>query len=247
MSWLRWIAGIGDATLVSRKKPRDPLDQLAAILRHQATDLVLDVGANRGQYARMLREHGYRGRIRSFEPLPEPHAELSRAASADPLWEVEARLALGDVDGKVTIERSLESDMSSVLPQSTLLREISPSSAITERLEVEARRLDTLGLGSLNRGHLKIDVQGFEPQVLDGATGILDRLASVQLEMALLPVYKGEIAWREIVDRLDHLGYDLHLVIPGYFERKLARQLQIDGVFVRRQSGIARQERVESI
>ena len=61
--WLRWVAGVGGFDLVSRRKPRDPLLQLAALLAFHRIDLVLDVGANEGQYGAMLRRLGYGGRI----------------------------------------------------------------------------------------------------------------------------------------------------------------------------------------
>ena len=231
--WLRWVAGVGGFDLVSRRKPRDPLHQLAALLAFHRIDLVLDVGANEGQYGAMLRRLGYGGRIQSFEPLPEAHAMLRERACGDPLWEVAPPMALGAENGVVTIERSRESDMSSILPQSPTLERLSPGSAIAERIGVEMRRLDGVALADGDRLHLKVDVQGYEPWVLDGAAGLFDRFVSVQLEMALLPVYEGERSWRAVTDRMEASGFELHLLVPGYFERKLARQLQVDGVFVR--------------
>ncbi|MCB9942512.1 MAG: FkbM family methyltransferase [Geminicoccaceae bacterium] len=233
MNWLQWVAGVGGFDLAARRKPRDPLAQLAAILKFHAIDLVIDVGANVGQYGSMLRRFGYPGRILSFEPLPMAHAQLSRAASGDDRWDVAPPMALGDEGGMIVIEHSSESDMSSILPQSRLLADISPSSMVLERLDVVVNRLDSIDLPAFSRGHLKIDVQGFEPQVLDGARGVIDRMKSVQLEMALVPVYEGEQAWRSAIARMESLGFELHMIIPGYFERKLARQLQVDGVFVR--------------
>ncbi|MEZ5824709.1 MAG: FkbM family methyltransferase [Geminicoccaceae bacterium] len=233
MNWLSWMAGVGGYDLVPRRKPREPLAQLAALLRYHRTDLVIDVGANVGQYGAMLRRLGYGGRILSFEPLPHAHAELTKRAKDDPLWEVASPTALGASNGRVVIEHSAESDMSSILPQSRLLERISPTSAISERIEVEMRRLDSLDPGPFRRAHLKVDVQGFEPQVLEGAEALLPAIGSVQLEMALLPVYDGEISWQAMLADMERRGFELHLIIPGYFERKLARQLQVDGVFVR--------------
>jgi hypothetical protein len=51
--------------------------------------------------------------------------------------------------------------------------------------------------------------------------------------LSLVRCYEGEADWRAMIDRLDALGMVPYLFIPGYFERKLARQLQIDGVFMR--------------
>jgi FkbM family methyltransferase len=50
-------------------------------------DLVVDVGANIGQYGRLLRDWGYDGRILSFEPMRDEYAVLSRVADADGWWE----------------------------------------------------------------------------------------------------------------------------------------------------------------
>jgi len=221
-------------------KPRTGPAQLAAILAHERIDAVLDVGANAGQYGRMLRQEGYAGPILSFEPLPGPRVALAEAASGDALWSLAPPLALGAAAGEVVIEVSAESDMSSILPQTALLRQVSPSSAVTERLTIEAARLDALGHllhPAWHRLHLKVDVQGYEPQVLDGALGLLDRLQTIQLELALAPVYEGELSWRVMVDRMAGLGFAPALILPGYFERKLARMLQVDIVFARDGTG----------
>ena len=225
---------------MTTEKPRTGPARLVAVLAHEAVDAVLDVGANEGQYGRLLRDAGYAGPILSFEPLPGPHAALTAAAAGDPAWRVAPPMALGKVAGEVVIERSAESDMSSILPQSPLLQTLSPSSAVVERLAVPCARLDALGQlldPAWRRLHLKIDVQGFEPHVLAGARGLLPRIATIQLELALQPVYAGEVDWRVMVDRLRDLGFRPALVLPGYFERKLARMLQLDMLFAREATG----------
>ncbi len=225
---------------MSPGKPRDGPAQLACLLAGQRIDAVLDVGANQGQYGSTLRRAGYAGPILSFEPLAEPRVALAQAAGQDPPWRLAPPLALGDSTGDVLIEVSAESDMSSILPQAALLRALSPSSSVLERRRVATGRLDgQLALldPAWRRLHLKIDVQGYEPRVLDGATGLMSRIVTIQLELALEPVYQGETGWRAMVDRLAAAGFRLALVLPGYFERKLGRMLQFDGVFIRHDSG----------
>jgi FkbM family methyltransferase len=222
--------------LTPRKKARPVQAQLIAILERFDISVVLDVGANRGQYGAMLREWGWRGRIVSFEPLGLTHAALARRAAADPTWQVAPRMALGAQDGEAELEVSAESDMSSILPQSPLLRAISPSSAVVRKEMVPLRRLDgVVGpyLSAADRVFLKIDTQGYEPEVLEGAGPLLNRLCGIQLEMSLVPIYEGERDFRTIFDQLTEAGFEPHLLLPGYFERKLARQLQVDGVFMR--------------
>lgn len=73
----------------------DPGLQLVQAMRHFGIDLVLDVGANRGQFAQELRANGFREHIVSFEPLSAAHTELVAAAAKDPAWRVHERVALG--------------------------------------------------------------------------------------------------------------------------------------------------------
>ncbi|MGH6898680.1 MAG: FkbM family methyltransferase [Geminicoccaceae bacterium] len=222
--------------LMPRKKARPLQAQLIAVLDRFEISVILDVGANRGQYGALLREWGYRGRIVSFEPQALAHAALERRAAADPGWQVAPRMALGERDGEVEIEVSAESDMSSILPQSAFLREVSPSSAVTHREPAPLHRLDTVAGPYVEQGDrvfLKIDTQGYEPQVLAGAGALLERLCGIQLEMSLVPIYQGERDFRTTFDQLVAAGFAPYLLLPGYFERKLARQLQVDGVFMR--------------
>jgi FkbM family methyltransferase len=222
--------------LTARTKARPLQAQLVAVLERFGISVVLDVGANAGQYASALREWGYAGRIVSFEPLVEAHARLERRAAADPAWRVAPRMALGDRDGEVEIEVSAESDMSSALPQTDLLRKISPSSRVVGRETVPIRRLDGVVEDYVRADDgvfLKIDTQGYEAQVLAGARRLLPRLRGVQVEMSLVRCYEGERDFRELIDDLADAGFRPFLFIPGYFERKLARQLQLDGVFMR--------------
>jgi FkbM family methyltransferase len=222
--------------LTPRKKAKPLEAQLIAVLERFEIACVLDVGANAGQYGSLLRAWGYRGRIVSFEPLAAAHTRLERRAAADPDWRVAPRVALGERDGEATIEVSAESDMSSILPQTELLRRISPSSKVIGRETVPIRRLDGLATDYLKPDEsvfLKLDTQGFEAQVLAGARQLLPRLRGLQLEMSLVRCYEGERDFRELIDDLGHAGFSPYLFFPGYFEPKLARQLQIDGVFMR--------------
>lgn len=226
--------------LVSDRKLREPMAQLAAALARHQVDAVIDVGANVGQYATGLRTAGWLGPILSFEPLPEAHAVLAARAAADPAWTVAPPLALAERRGTAWLAISAESDMSSLLPQSELLERVSPSSAVRGKVEVELARLDEVGAvmgASWQRMFVKIDVQGAEARVLAGLERLWPRVQGLQVELSLVELYRGERSWREIIDGLAGRGFLPWLVIPGYFSRHLARQLQIDMVLFRDTDG----------
>jgi FkbM family methyltransferase len=206
------------------------------LLRSEAIDLVLDVGANAGQYAQRLRGAGYEHRIVSFEPLAEAFAELQRAATADPLWEVR-RLALGDQDGNAEIHVSANSWSSSLLEMGERHLASAPESAYIAAERVSTARIDSIWdevVARDERPFLKLDVQGFEMHVLRGAADHLDRLAGVQAELALVHLYEGDSLWREVVDHLEAHGFELAGLEPGFEDPQSGRMLQADGIFVRK-------------
>jgi FkbM family methyltransferase len=220
----------------SRRKLKELDAQLVHTLDRHAVDAVIDVGANVGQYAGRLRAAGWAGPILSIEPIPEVHAILTAAAAGDRAWEVAPPFAAGATNAEIALEVSSESDMSSTLPQSPLLREISPTSAVQRRLAVPQRRLDAPGLlleRPWHRLFVKIDVQGAEPAVLTGLAGVWHRVQGIQLELALLPLYQGERPWLDLVSDLARRGFAPYLMFPGYFSRALGRQVQLDMVFYR--------------
>src|SRR5580692_7057782 len=88
---------------------------LRSLLQRLRPAAVLDVGANIGQYGRMLRGIGYAGPIISFEPLGSAHKKLSAAAGAERSWIVAPRAALGSAKGSIEINVSGNSVSSSVL------------------------------------------------------------------------------------------------------------------------------------
>ena len=151
-----------------------PDAQVQALLVHHAIDLVLDVGANAGHYAMSLRRAGYRGHILSFEPLEDAWQRCVAQARADALWTVAPRMALGATERLVEIHVASNSVSSSILPMQEIHRKAAPNSSYVGSQTVDMRRLDQVALtaiGSARRPFLKIDTQGYEREVLEGAHG----------------------------------------------------------------------------
>ncbi len=207
--------------------------QPVPLLRAERVGLVLDVGANVGQYARRLRDGGYGGRIVSFEPLSGPYMELSRRSASDPSWNAH-RMALAASEGWAEINVAVKPSRSSLLEIDERHAESTPDSAYVGKETVPTVRLDTLWddvVRDADRVFLKIDVQGFEMEVLRGAEAVLDRLHGIQVELSLVPLYVGAPAWREVVDWIAERGFELAGIEPAFVER--GRLLQVDGIFLR--------------
>jgi FkbM family methyltransferase len=211
--------------------------QLHRLLEHCGIDLVLDVGANSGHYATELRAHGYAGKIVSFEPLAAAYAELAAAAGGGPRWRIAPRMALGEKDGEIDIRIAGNSLSSSILDMLPAHEQAAPGSAFVGSERVLLRRLDhvapeyVMGAKSVL---LKIDTQGYEDRVLNGASGVLDRMTAIQTELSLVPLYAGQPLFDEMRGKIEALGFVLFAVFPGYVHDRTGQTLQLDGFFLRR-------------
>ncbi|WP_246398591.1 FkbM family methyltransferase [Mycobacterium vicinigordonae] len=203
---------------------------------HRVT-VILDIGANSGQYASDLRAAGFQGRIVSFEPLSGPYAILERRASTDPRWECH-RSALGDSDGTISINVAGNAgESSSVLPMLKSHQEAYPPANYVGTEEVPVRRLDSVAADILQPSDvafLKIDVQGFEKEVLaGGGETIQNYCAGIQLELSFLPLYEGGTLIREALDIAASLGFTPTGLRPCFTDMRNGRMLQADGIFFR--------------
>lgn len=209
-------------------------------LKSRQVDAVLDVGANSGQYAAGLRKAGYKGRVVSFEPLAGPFCALQNRAENDPLWDCR-RHALGDVDGTISINVAGNAgESSSVLPMLKSHQDVFPAANYVGTEEVPIRRLDGVVpeiLRPADRIFLKIDVQGFEKQVLAGSKStVADRCIGIQLELSFLPLYEGGMLIREALDLAYSSGFTLTGMLPCFTDIRNGRMLQADGIFFREDS-----------
>jgi FkbM family methyltransferase len=208
---------------------------LMGLLKQEEINLVIDVGANVGQFVHGLRQAGYRERIVSFEPQSSAHSQLEALAENDPKWTIATRTALGDTSGVITMHTSGNSVSSSILPMLASHREAAPESDYVGTEKVPLNRLDDiLSLTGQDRAMLKIDVQGYEKPVLDGAPRVLACCRALFLEMSLISLYEGQTLAQQLWDELDEAGFDIWSFEPGFRNPRSGRMLQMDGVFVRR-------------
>lgn len=214
----------------------DPWALVGDIIRRHDIDLVIDVGANIGQYGRDLRRHGYRGRIVSFEPLSSAHSRLQANSAGDTSWTVAPRCAIGSSDGEITINVSENSVSSSVLPLSDALTSSAPGAKYVQAESTPLKTLDRAlsGLiGPSHRAFLKIDTQGYESEVLKGAVSTLMQTAAICVEASLVPLYAGQPLWLSIIEQLERAGWMLWDVSSAFSDPTTGQLLQVDMVFTR--------------
>jgi len=187
-----------------------PAIEHSAVLRDLNFDFVVDVGANRGQFSLVCRSVRPAARIVAFEPLAEP-ARIYRA-----VFDGDSRVrlhgcALAPLRGEMTINISGRDDSSSLLPISKAqidnfpgTEKIAARSVITGPLPDFVQPSD---LGEANL--LKIDVQGFELEVLKSAETLLARFRWIYVECSFVPLYEGQALAGEIMAWLAARGFRL--------------------------------------
>jgi FkbM family methyltransferase len=196
--------------------------------------VVLDVGANVGQFAQHLRAAGWEGRIVSYEPLSTAFAALSKNAAKDPLWQV-FNLALGATKGSAPIHIAGNSQSSSLLPMLETHRSAAPKSAYVGEETVDIVPLDDALAGVVTESDrlcMKLDCQGYEKQVLEGASKSLEQTVMVIMELSLVDLYEGGMTFDEAVPRMRDDGFVLASIDPVFFDPETQQLLQVDGCFV---------------
>lgn len=205
------------------------------IIRNNNIKLVLDVGANIGQYAEMLRSNGYNEKIISFEPMTQEYTILSRKAMNDPLWKI-YNLALGSSVGQAEINVAGNSISSSILPMNHRHLKSAPKSAYLDKEYINLSTLDVLAgqIFSNDNVMMKIDVQGYEQEVLNGAKSCLGKIKLIELELSLVTLYDNQPLYLEMINFMDSVGYDLIFIERGFTDSQTGRMLQMNGIFLKR-------------
>ena len=212
----------------------DPSAAYVRRIRELGANVVLDVGANTGQFALHLRWAGWEGRIVSYEPLTTAFGALSRTAAKDPQWQV-FNVALGATKGTAPIHIAANSQSSSLLPMLEAHRSAAPESAYVGEETVDVVPLDDALAGVVaesDRLCMKLDCQGYEGQVLDGASKSLEQTVMVIMELSLVDLYEGAMRFDEAVPRMRDDGFVLASIDPVFFDPETQQLLQVDGCFV---------------
>lgn len=215
------------------KYPSPELDRRIKLIQSNQIEVILDVGANIGQYGGEMRNLGFKGQIISFEPMQEAFTKLAKNAKNDPLWDV-YHSSLGERDGVAVINISKNSVSSSLLNNLPQLTESAPEASFITQEEIKIAKLDTLFDSLQLNGkkiYLKIDTQGYEEKVLEGALNSLSKINGIQIEMAFIPSYEGALTYETIKQKLENFGFKLMAIENGFYDKKTGKQLEVDGIF----------------
>ncbi len=207
-----------------------------SMLAEHNVNLVFDVGANTGEFGKDLRQLGYRGRIVSFEPISAVWARLKDASLNDPMWEIAPRCAIGSEDGEIEIHISGATASSSALNMLDAHLKAAPQSKYVDSETAPLWRLDTIGLDYLREDSvvlIKIDTQGFEGPVLQGAPELIKSAIGLQLELSLVPLYENQLLFDSLFAEVRNAGFEMWDCSPGFVDHQSGRVLQVDASFFR--------------
>ena len=209
--------------------------KLIKMLKFNKIDHVLDIGASDGVSGTMLRNYGYQGRITSFEPLSAAHFKLIESSKNDPLWTVAPRMALGESDRESVINISGSSTSSSILQILPRHLKSTPHAAYQGQETISLRKLDSVWESQVHNDSksvfLKVDVQGYEDKVLQGASNSIAKIRGLQIELSVIPLYEGQLLFDDLYQQIRRFGFELHGLFPVYIDSESGRTLQFDAVF----------------
>lgn len=197
---------------------------------------VFDIGANVGQFAKDIRQIGYRNRIVSFEPSATAYAALQDQAQDDQHWIIHERAAVGEAPGVATLNVANNSVSSSILPMLDTHWRAAPNSVYTDETEpVPVISLDSVFeqyAATSGANYLKIDTQGYEMPVLVGAAESLEHISIINVELSLTPLYEGAAPCEDVIAYLSERGFEMWDFTPVFRDPACGRLLQGDGLFV---------------
>lgn len=209
---------------------------IVSFLKNNKIDTVLDIGANKGQYAKSLRRFGYSGRIISFEPLIEEFNLLREASKNDPNWIVDKPIAIGDKKKFLFINIAKNSVSSSFKKVGSKHLEADMGAKKVGRQISFMNKIDNIinhYCTKKNKIFLKSDTQGFDMEVLKGAKKTLKKnnLLGIQIELSLVSLYHSDKSYIKICDFLDKRGFEPFDMFKGFRNKKTNKLLQLDFLF----------------
>lgn len=218
MNFSNKIAKLFGYELIRRTRQPSLDSHLPQLLSRYNIDLVLDVGANIGRFGKQLRDHGYTSEIHSFEPVGRTFEKLQKACRNDRLWSAH-KLAMGDAPGRQSINITASADFTSFLEPNAFGKE--------QYKELDVAQTETVEIGTIDdfletnventadrRIFLKMDTQGYDLKVFEGARCSLPRIVCMLSELSLVPIYSGMPHYLEVLKHYEDHGFAVTGIFP---------------------------------
>ena len=212
------------------------INKVPKVLNYHQIELLLDVGANDGGFARLMRSEGYDGKIVSFEPLPEAYQKLINESKNDTNWIIHERCAIGSEIGEAQINISKNSYSSSLLPMLESHLSAEPNSINIGKANTKVITLDSIldvYRNNNQKTFLKIDTQGYEKEVLNGIKYNLKNIYGVQLELSIVHLYENQEIYKYFFTFFEENNFSLWSILPGFYNPLTGQTLQFDAIFIR--------------
>lgn len=203
-------------------------------LKNMGIRTVIDIGANEGQFAEKIKKILPSARIICFEPLKEPFEKLQNKFESKSNFEL-YNFALGNENSRKTIYRNEYSPSSSMLPMKDTHKKAFPFTEKEFEETIELRKLDDFLKSSEVEKPLlvKIDVQGFEIDVIRGGAEIIRNTDIIIIETSFVELYENNPLFDDIYKSLLSFGF----IYSGMFEQLNSpidgKPLQQDSVFIK--------------
>ncbi len=204
--------------LINSKKQPALFPHLLRVFKQCEVDIVLDVGANLGQFAKDLRKRGFKGVIHSFEPVSSSFKILEQASKYDKNWHVH-NLALGDKNTSKDIYVSSASELSSFLKANTFGAGRLEGMPQTHMERVQIITLDHfLASNKPNQQtpniFLKMDTQGYDLNVFKGAQKSLRVIVGLLSELSFKQIYRDMPSHTQALELYEQAGYNMTGIFP---------------------------------
>lgn len=201
-------------------------------LKLKSINCVLDVGAGSGQYAKSLRQIGYKNKIISFEPVSEIYEKLKKESKKDIHWETH-NIGLGNDSFETEINISKNFGSSSILNMNIEHLKFEPDSKYIDKQIIQVEGLSEFIINNklnFENYFLKIDAQGYEEKILEGVKDF-GKIEGIQVEMSFKELYEDQILFEDLYKKIKDKGYELWDFRRGFADTKNGKLLQLDGIF----------------
>ena len=196
-------------------------------------DIVIDVGANTGQYAKKLITRGFKGKIISFEPLVDAYQKLLQNTKKHENWSAIGPVAIGEKNGTSQINISGNSVSSSLLEMEEAHRSAEKTSEYIGVQDVDVRSIMSYQdiLAPFTKIYLKIDTQGFELHVLEGLGAVLEKIVFIQLEVSFIELYSQQCLNRDVETWMSKNNFEIWSIERGFSDPATGQILQADYIY----------------